>query len=314
MKPLRLDAPVHTKSTNGANGRRAGALRNARRLPAEPRERRPSREKADNPFVEKSRTWVLALRGGAVLSLATFALVAVSQGISKPVLGERDADTVAYSLAFVPARPDESSSRAPAAWPLEDDGGARAPDPATASAGDRALPESSAGKADPEKDAAQPTKEAGIADTGRERTLPQRRPQGPAALSAESGPGRKNIGAKRRTSVAIEEEKIVVKAALPKQRVLTVQPQETFRPKPVYPPSALKKEVEGAVRVKFLVTATGSVKNLEVLWAEPAGHFEDNVKEAVSQWRFVPGKDQDGKPMEAEQVYTYRFQFEGPGT
>src|SRR5262245_45505616 len=139
-----LEARAHAKSTNGTNGHRPTA-RSARRS-VESADRRGSKEKAENPFVEKGRAWGQALKGGAVLSLVTFALVAASQGFSKPAIGAKDADTVAYSLAFLGARPDESSNRPLAAWPLEDEGGARTADLATAHAGARALPDSSEDK------------------------------------------------------------------------------------------------------------------------------------------------------------------------
>jgi protein TonB len=66
---------------------------------------------------------------------------------------------------------------------------------------------------------------------------------------------------------------------------LSVQP--ILRAAPVYPPDALKEGLDGHVRVKFDVSATGAVENISVLESSDA-RFEEPAVRAVSEWRFLP--------------------------
>jgi|SRR5580704_11463481 TonB family protein len=53
-------------------------------------------------------------------------------------------------------------------------------------------------------------------------------------------------------------------------------------------PSILKRRgIGGTVRLKVLVHADGSVKDVEVLGGNPA--LADAAEKAVRQWRFAPG-------------------------
>jgi protein TonB len=74
------------------------------------------------------------------------------------------------------------------------------------------------------------------------------------------------------------------------------KPVALFRVKPVYPQSAMSKNINGRVSIKLLVDRDGTVKTVEVLNAEPEGMFEDATLNAVSQWRFQPAKVQ-GNPV-----------------
>lgn len=58
---------------------------------------------------------------------------------------------------------------------------------------------------------------------------------------------------------------------------------------PVYPFRARQKGIEGWVRVKFMVTRQGRVKDPRVVEADPREVFDSSVLNAVSQWRFSPG-------------------------
>jgi len=57
---------------------------------------------------------------------------------------------------------------------------------------------------------------------------------------------------------------------------------------PRYPPLAVRKDTQGWVEMDFTVAADGSVKDIEVRAAEPAGVFEQAAIKAVSQWRYRP--------------------------
>ena len=47
---------------------------------------------------------------------------------------------------------------------------------------------------------------------------------------------------------------------------------------------------EGTVRVRFLVRRDGTVGEIIIEAADPEGVFEDAVRDAVSRWRFEPGR------------------------
>ncbi|MBK7673111.1 MAG: TonB family protein [bacterium] len=59
---------------------------------------------------------------------------------------------------------------------------------------------------------------------------------------------------------------------------------------PEYPFKAREQNVEGYVAVKFLVRPDGSVGNVNILKAQPAGVFDDAVRRALVRWKFQPGR------------------------
>lgn len=58
---------------------------------------------------------------------------------------------------------------------------------------------------------------------------------------------------------------------------------------PVYPHSAKRRNIEGWVKVRFVVDENGSVGKVSILAAKPQGVFEQSVLRCVSGWRFKPG-------------------------
>lgn len=57
---------------------------------------------------------------------------------------------------------------------------------------------------------------------------------------------------------------------------------------PAYPRRAMRRGVEGSVRLAFTITATGSVTDIEVLESEPKGTFDRAAEEALTAWRYRP--------------------------
>lgn len=57
---------------------------------------------------------------------------------------------------------------------------------------------------------------------------------------------------------------------------------------PQYPPSALMREIEGHVNIRFDVATDGTVHNAEVVSAKPPRIFNSAALAAVSRWRFQP--------------------------
>ena len=86
-------------------------------------------------------------------------------------------------------------------------------------------------------------------------------------------------------------------------------PMPTMKLKPVYPYRAKRMNTTGAVEVRFLVDTTGTVRFLQILKAVPAGIFEDSVRQAVTRWKFQPGR-KDGKVVNTWVVTTINFELD----
>jgi protein TonB len=83
-------------------------------------------------------------------------------------------------------------------------------------------------------------------------------------------------------------------------------PQPIVRVPPVYPYKAREQGIEGAVQVKLLVNADGTVGEFHILDARPKGLFEDAVAKCIPQWKFNPGTI-EGETVTAWVVTTIRF-------
>jgi TonB family protein len=66
---------------------------------------------------------------------------------------------------------------------------------------------------------------------------------------------------------------------------------------PVYPEQARKDKIEGMVVLDILIDGDGKVTDARVVSAKPAGVFEQASIDAARQWRFTPGRLDDGTPM-----------------
>ncbi len=58
---------------------------------------------------------------------------------------------------------------------------------------------------------------------------------------------------------------------------------------PIYPAMAMRNNIEGWVKVRFLVTDKGQVKNIHIVKAVPGKIFNNSVIRCVSRWKFKPG-------------------------
>ena len=85
--------------------------------------------------------------------------------------------------------------------------------------------------------------------------------------------------------------------------------QQLVRLPPSYPMRARRLDIEGWVKVEFIVTREGRVRDIKVVEAEPKGVFEASVTRSVSQYRFKPGTV-DGNTVEVRVVTTIRFKME----
>lgn len=79
---------------------------------------------------------------------------------------------------------------------------------------------------------------------------------------------------------------------------------------PAYPPSAKRQNIEGWIKVKFVIDEHGQVGHVSVLAAEPQGIFEQSVLRCISNWRFKPGTV-NGLAVKALVEQTIAFKLEG---
>lgn len=79
---------------------------------------------------------------------------------------------------------------------------------------------------------------------------------------------------------------------------------------PAYPPAAKRRNIEGWIKVKFVVDEQGRVDHVSVLDAEPEGVFEQSVLRSIGGWRFKPGTIK-GMAVKAQVEQTITFKLEG---
>ena len=75
---------------------------------------------------------------------------------------------------------------------------------------------------------------------------------------------------------------------------------------PVYPPQALRDGTRGWVELEFTVAPNGTVRDIEVVSAEPRGVFDRAASDAVAAWRFRP-RVVNGQPVAQRSTVTMRF-------
>jgi protein TonB len=71
--------------------------------------------------------------------------------------------------------------------------------------------------------------------------------------------------------------------------------------RPTYPEGAKARGVEGWVEVEYTVTAEGTVDDVRVVDASPAGVFDAAALAAVRTWRYRPLRE-DGRPVDTPGV------------
>jgi TonB family protein len=82
--------------------------------------------------------------------------------------------------------------------------------------------------------------------------------------------------------------------------------ERVYAPEPVYPAHALRDGTRGWVEIDFTVTPTGSVRDIQVVDAEPAGVFDSAATQALAKWRFKP-RVVNGRAVAQRTSITLRF-------
>lgn len=93
--------------------------------------------------------------------------------------------------------------------------------------------------------------------------------------------------------------------------ILNSNPTALTQVPPSYPRRALRKKIEGKVKVEFLVTEAGTVKpgSVVVIESQPAGVFDDTVRKAILRWRFKT-HIVDGRPVPFKARQELEFKLE----
>lgn len=78
---------------------------------------------------------------------------------------------------------------------------------------------------------------------------------------------------------------------------------------PRYPMSAKRRNIEGWVKVRFVVDRKGEVQEIKIVDEQPEGVFGKAVRRCVSRWRFEPGTV-GGVAVKTEAETTIRFELD----
>ena len=78
---------------------------------------------------------------------------------------------------------------------------------------------------------------------------------------------------------------------------------------PRYPRRARQRNIEGWVKVRFLVDKEGRVRNLRILKESPPDVFHETVMETAPRWRFSPAK-RGGRPVNVWVEQTINFKMD----
>lgn len=82
------------------------------------------------------------------------------------------------------------------------------------------------------------------------------------------------------------------------------------RVNPDYPPQAITRDIEGWVRVRFTVSAIGTVRDAVVVASEPGTTFDEAALKAIARWRYNP-RVENGEAVERVGLQTViRFELE----
>ncbi len=81
------------------------------------------------------------------------------------------------------------------------------------------------------------------------------------------------------------------------------------RTPPQYPMSAKRRNIEGWVKVRFVVDKEGQVQEVSIVDEEPEGVFDQAVQDCISRWRFEPGTV-GGVPVQTVAETTIRFELD----
>jgi len=106
-------------------------------------------------------------------------------------------------------------------------------------------------------------------------------------------------------SPELEPQLSVSQIALPSQEPaaplatsLKYPPTPIRQRKPTYPQRYSSQGISGFVVAQFTVKASGSVDAISITESSPQGLFDDSAKRAIATWKFKPGRNLAGEPID----------------
>lgn len=102
--------------------------------------------------------------------------------------------------------------------------------------------------------------------------------------------------------VAPVEPRSICKCAPPK----ALPPFQVVRRAPIYPASALRRGIDGWVRIRFSISPAGTVRDPRIVESQPVGVFDRAALRAVLRWRYV-SLDERGERIWGEDQLVLRF-------
>jgi len=135
---------------------------------------------------------------------------------------------------------------------------------------------------------------------------------GSVLTGMSKAPIAKSKGVVTKKAVVAPKGPVVRKAPVAKKAVkrgpvrasANIRPISTVPPK--YPKRAQKRRIEGWVKVQFIITVTGRVKNPRVIGSSPSDIFNSAALKSIARWKFKP-KVIKGQPV--EQIAVQKLQF-----
>jgi periplasmic protein TonB len=153
-----------------------------------------------------------------------------------------------------------------------------------------------------------PTPKKRLAKPVKKRVVPAEAPRTKAAGSGAPIHAQKNLTreggltADRRAKAKTTKPGPTVPARVKASRGLV----PLLRVPPKYPRRAAQRGVEGWVKVQFVITVTGRVKDAKVVGSSPSGVFDRAALKAISKWKFKPKVI---KGQRVEQLAVQKLQF-----
>ncbi len=89
---------------------------------------------------------------------------------------------------------------------------------------------------------------------------------------------------------------------------LRYPPTPIRQKKPIYPLRYSNQGIGGFVVAQFTVKASGDVDAISITESSPEGIFDDSAKQAIATWKFTPGRDLAGEPIDC--IVQIRLDFE----
>ncbi len=86
-------------------------------------------------------------------------------------------------------------------------------------------------------------------------------------------------------------------------------PQVLYQPKPAYTADATKNNIEGTIRVRIRVSATGQVTVIGIVGGGLGHGLDQNALATAQAIRFRPALDAAGNPTDWEGVVSVQFQI-----